>query len=322
MSDRHTLEEIEKGSGSEHKRSWTLLIVAGIIFQVALSAYVIWSTVGQKPEPLTHAPWQKSEPGVRKRTAPVDPQHDTMAMVYKNLLLKEINVNAAEWQVQPEFFENLLQRKEKDLADFEANKAADDRVIGFLKGYPLVRLVINNTHVTGASVEIIGTMTGLQYLEMNDIKLTNSQLKKIAALPELTRLCLSGSGLDDESMRILSKSKVKQLIIDRNEQITDKGVGYLTSMPLVQLSLGAASITDKGVAQLAKINSLKQLSIWRTKVTDNCFKDIAKLTNLRGLLISDTAITDEGLKDLKLPHLELLEARGCPGLTKKGLDTM
>jgi hypothetical protein len=65
------------------------------------------------------------------------------------------------------------------------------------------------------------------------------------------------------------------------------------------LLLSGSRITDKGVADLARLSKLDRLFLRNTAVTDACVKELVKLKNLRVLNLTGTKITQKGLDQLK-----------------------
>lgn len=97
---------------------------------------------------------------------------------------------------------------------------------------------------------------------------------------------------------------LKELSLD-NTDITDSGMGMLSSFPqLEELALNSR-VTDRGMVHVAQLKSLKRLYFpGTTKVTSVGLQHISKLTSLEELYLG------EGIGDAGLAHL-----RGLPRLT-------
>ncbi|NIP97366.1 MAG: hypothetical protein GWO24_29590 [Akkermansiaceae bacterium] len=85
---------------------------------------------------------------------------------------------------------------------------------------------------------------------------------------------------------------------------------------LVDVNLGATSITDAGVGNLSKMPKLRKLWLNGTKVTDTGLDAVMGLAELEYLNLYGTEVTDEGLKKLsglkKLKKLYLWQTKVTP----------
>lgn len=109
--------------------------------------------------------------------------------------------------------------------------------------------------------------------------------------------------------------------------VTDAQLKKLSQLKPVIYSLGLANsnITDIGVSELAKINSLRSIDLGGTKITDESLKSLASLKQLRRLNLRKTGVTDAGLVQLQsnsnLDALDLayteLTGLGFKGFTAK-----
>jgi mono/diheme cytochrome c family protein/uncharacterized membrane protein len=71
-----------------------------------------------------------------------------------------------------------------------------------------------------------------------------------------------------------------------------------------RLEVGETSVTDRGLAALAAMTSLRRLNLNRTAVTDAGLHELAPLRNLEELNLFGTAVSDAGLEGLRaLPNL-------------------
>ena len=134
-------------------------------------------------------------------------------------------------------------------------------------------------------------------------------------------------------------------------QVTDRGLRYLTSLPIKKLLLNGTAVTDTGLAQLKKLTSLHtliledtavrgtglhhlaalpitQLNLRATEIDDAGLAGLSNWLALSALDLSETAITDAGLMQLaNLPHLKRIfahktkiTAKGSMKLKKSGPD--
>ncbi|MDA0766356.1 MAG: hypothetical protein O3A92_05990 [Verrucomicrobia bacterium] len=112
--------------------------------------------------------------------------------------------------------------------------------------------------------------------------------------------------------------------VSMRKDFGDEGVEKLLPVgnAIVELEIGATSVTDSGVAHLASMPHLQRVKLNETAVTDAALDTISKLPELEYLNLVSTAVTDEGLKKLeglsKLRKLYLWQSKA----TKEGADAL
>lgn len=110
----------------------------------------------------------------------------------------------------------------------------------------------------------------------------------LASLPDLVILNLSGSDVDDQSLRWVAELS-----------------------QLKSLNLAWTSITDDGLSLLGKLSDLQALWLDETKITDAGLVHLKSLSKLRRLYLEGTSVTDSAVKDLRdeLPNCEIFWGR-------------
>jgi uncharacterized membrane protein len=112
--------------------------------------------------------------------------------------------------------------------------------------------------------------------------------------------------------------------VSMRKDFGDEGVEKLLPVgnAIVELEIGATSVTDSGVAHLSSMPRLQRVKLNETAVTDAALDTIGKLPELEYLNLVSTAVTDEGLKKLeglsKLRKLYLWQSKA----TKEGADAL
>ena len=95
----------------------------------------------------------------------------------------------------------------------------------------------------------------------------------------------------------------------RSEPATDAELTLLADVAdqVYALNLAKAQVSDKGLAELAKLKNLSQLHLENSSVTDSGLSYLSGLDRLQYLNLYGTVITDEGVKHLEgLKHLQKL----------------
>ena len=77
--------------------------------------------------------------------------------------------------------------------------------------------------------------------------ITNRDVAKLAALPDLEELYLPGAQVDDEAAEHFAKMQNLRILVLQNTKITDKGLQQLAELPnLEELRMSSCDISDKG----------------------------------------------------------------------------
>jgi len=127
----------------------------------------------------------------------------------------------------------------------------------------------------------------------------------------LQRLNVRGNMISDSCLPTLSKLHyLKHLNIDHCDGISDKGLAFLPKLvSLKYLDLSDCPISDEGVVYLSQLISLTTLRLMECKrITDAGLQSISQLRNLQHLDIGFMwCATDKGFAHLKnLKHLRIL----------------
>jgi len=233
--------------------------------------------------------------------------------------------------------------------------------VGKLKSLKVLYFGGNN-FVTNDGLAQLSNLKSLEELALRSVRMTDQGLKYLSGLPHLRYLILGGNFTNDAflylkdvpSLRTLSigimeiggrDPKSRPCLITRfndegmknvsglrqlenfgaawMEGITDKGVAHLKNMPsLKKLGIGHAHLTDRAMLDLKQIRTLEWLHLPNDGLTDAGLKHIAELQNLRYLWVSGSSIsplTDESLRYVgKLKNLERLYIGGA-GFGDKGM---
>lgn len=145
-------------------------------------------------------------------------------------------------------------------------------------------LSLGQSDLTDSALKEVGRLTNLTWLSLDNTGITDNGLKALTPLKNLTHLELSGTKISDVGL---------------------KEVGRLNA--LSHLTLVFVPITDAGVKELQPLTKLRSLMLTGTQVTDAGMKEVAVLKDLTALALDHTQITDDALKELKqLGHLTFL----------------
>ncbi len=137
---------------------------------------------------------------------------------------------------------------------------------------------------------------GITIVDLSRKKITDNDLKTLAALKSVHDLNLSGPIARTSGDKIIYEAK----------QISDEGLKNIAGMTeLRQLTLDGTHVTDAGLKHLLGMKKLQNLVLSDTKVTDSGMETLTKLPALRNLNLLNTKVTETGIGVLKRWKSEL-----------------
>ena len=144
-------------------------------------------------------------------------------------------------------------------------------------------------------------------------------------LAHLKGVYLGGTTLSDRSLIHVGKSArpLEHITVDR-AKITDVGLtDFLRNQKELRfIDVAHTPVSDKSVAELAKLENLSSVSLRGTKITDGGLKSLATLPDLLSLDLGDTLVSDAGLKHVKqISGLAILRLDGTK-ITDAGLQEL
>jgi Leucine-rich repeat (LRR) protein len=142
---------------------------------------------------------------------------------------------------------------------------------------------------------------------------TDSDMPRLAELPELKRLNLSLTRISDRGLRALKSAPgIEELNLYFAEQITDEGTAVVKGWKhLKSLDLRGTKITDSTLEFLAGVPTIERLDIGWAQITDTGLDHLTPLSNLRRLTMGGNKLTDNALQFLRqMPQIEYLDIGG------------
>jgi Leucine-rich repeat (LRR) protein len=176
-----------------------------------------------------------------------------------------------------------------------------------------------------------GKITGV---DLHASWVTDSDLRKLHQLPNLTHLDLSLTRVTDQGMQEI---RTLPAIVDLNlyfaEYVTDEGLAAIKGWRrLKRLNIHGTKISDTTLEHISGITSLEQLNIGSAMVTDVGLERLSSLTNLKELTMGGNELGDAGLQALRqMPGLTYLDLSGRQGtdsnvwaiaMSERGLEAL
>ncbi len=145
------------------------------------------------------------------------------------------------------------------LESADLDLVSDARLAGLEHMQTLKSLWTSGWFVTDAGIKSVGKLKNLEVLTIDSARITDACMKDIAGLPKLKELDLQGE-----------------------IPITDRGLAELKGMKLESLGLVRTKITDRGIDEIKDMRTLRWLDVTETKVTSAAG---AKLKGIPGLQV-------------------------------------
>jgi hypothetical protein len=158
-----------------------------------------------------------------------------------------------------------------------------------------------------------GRVTGV---DLRASWVTDTDLRNLVRLPNLTHLDLSLTRITDQGMQ-----ELKNLpgIVDLNlcfaEYVTDEGLAAIKGWKkLKRLNVHGTKISDTTLEHVSGITTIESLNVGSGMVTDVGLERLASLPNLKELTMGGNELGDAGLQALRqMPGLTYLDLSGRQG---------
>lgn len=142
----------------------------------------------------------------------------------------------------------------------------------------------------------------LTNLILSDVKtLSDKGFQNLGRLTAVQYLVVSNTHAGDGTAQALSKSRTLTSLDMQHTDLTDKGVGYLATLPHLSALVISDNqkLTDESAKALSKGTPVRSLSFDSTPITDASVPFLSKIKTLTGLVVLETKISPKGFADLK-----------------------
>jgi len=140
---------------------------------------------------------------------------------------------------------------------------------------PLRVLDLTGTDTGDISLVAIARLTGLEELLLNHGRFTSKGLAALAPLTKLQRLEAVRTRIDNAAAPTLANfAKLERLNLDYTP-FGDEGLKTIAALPLVELRLDSANISDAAVDSLSAIKTLRLLNLYHTLVSEDAFHKLS-----------------------------------------------
>jgi len=183
--------------------------------------------------------------------------------------------------------DDILAAAEKVPSDEEVKKALVKMFAAAEQN--VAKLAADRKALEGAIAEVseqFPNAIGFVSQQDSDLTFTAVSMRKDFKDEHLTKLAPVSGGLVDVNLGATS--------------ITDAGMANLSKMPkLRKLWLNGTGITDAGLDSIKALNALEYLNLYGTQVTDEGLRKLAGLKNLKKLYLWQTKVTSGAVEEFK-----------------------
>ncbi len=149
----------------------------------------------------------------------------------------------------------------------------------------------------------------LQMLSVTDLKISEQSVHLLNQLDFLRQCTLSIADVDDDVLQAIAKVKAPMLLNLRGSKaIPDESWKHLQGSAITGLIVSGISVTDQGLAHIAKIEQLERLQLFATSmsITETGLEHLHQLKSLQILYLRGVKVSDESIASLKkaLPKLQ------------------
>ncbi len=178
-----------------------------------------------------------------------------------------------------------------------------------------------------AGIAHLKKLPALRTVNMNIKQFSNLGMRHLSECPRLERIGVHWmEDVTDEGLICLKDMPTLKKLDILHSQVTDAGLVHLSRIDSLDYLMLPGRVTETGLHHLRGLTGLKFLWVSGTSgstVSDRGLADLAGLQSLEGLLICGSGITDAGMDDLvKLSHLRKLTLTASSRLTDTGLKKL
>ncbi len=157
-----------------------------------------------------------------------------------------------------------------------------------------------------ADLAALGSAASLQQLFLSGTKTDDSVVQRLSSLPELNELDLSGTAITPAAGAMLGRSATLTNINLSSTTSNDATAGHMAALPLVKLDVSKTQITNAGLQEILRIQTLESLNASFTSVTGIGFKGFNQ-AGLKELNVAATSFGLEGFDAIRgMKSLEIL----------------
>jgi len=155
------------------------------------------------------------------------------------------------------------------------------------------------TQIGDDGLSELSTLSNLENLNIGFTGITDDGLIHLAKLHRLKELHVNGTRVTNAGMEHLLALEQLCAIDIRETKVDDTGIERLKPLEKIESIWLNASVTDKGLVNLAEFRNLRIINTFGARVTDESLLHLAKIKGLRFLVLTNAKVTAEGVEKLR-----------------------
>jgi len=141
------------------------------------------------------------------------------------------------------------------------------------------------------------TAEGLEVNIQNGSLFSDKDMKKLEMYGQIRLLNLNSTNVKGPGLKYLKDSRVKEISLD-GTKIDEQGLALLSQIKGLQLlSVRQIELTEKGMAEIAKLDQLRRLWVGGGSFSESYLKQLTQ-SKIQMLQVSNTHLSREGLKTI------------------------
>ncbi len=184
---------------------------------------------------------------------------------------------------------DLNERKNPHAKDYKLNTAINDEWLAQLQGLTDIhRLDIANVAIKGPGLKYVGSLTGLESINLTLTPVTDEYLEPLGNLTELKVLGLASAECNGVGCKYLHKLTKLENLNFHHTPVNDEGLKEICQMTsLERLEIVHTFFTDAGAMNLANLKNLQRLQLGSRKASGASVGYLRGLPKLRELDLHD-----------------------------------
>jgi internalin A len=189
--------------------------------------------------------------------------------------------------------------------DLDSTRVGDRGFAAIRDCVNVTRVFADRAPVTDEAVRMMAGFRLLEFLSVDETRVTGTGLKALAGLP-VKLLSMKGCSLSEDAFKGVAGLPALETLLLASATFPADGPRHLAGHPtLKDLSMSGAHIGDEVVSHLVTLPSLEKLSLESTKLTDDGFRRLVRLPQLKELGVHLTAVSKEARAKAKQDRPDL-----------------
>ena len=150
-----------------------------------------------------------------------------------------------------------------NLMDIDVNRSKIKDGVGVLRNVKTLEIIrVGTNGVTDNGVKALDGLPNLKALHIQGNPITGAGLRTISTWPVLQDLWIIETNVRPEDLSVLKKTKTLQILRVDGLKINDISISYITGLKQIKhLTIGDNQITDKGLLKLASMPNLESVDV-------------------------------------------------------------